>query len=131
MMAVTARISKSGQVTIPAETREKLGLKPGDTHATLSEVVMHEVFYTMMSSRLRQLSLDDLCELMRSILAWPGWVFAAKEKTIYLRALEILQGHPKLEFSDSVIAARAESLDATLATFDLRLATAYPGAVWE
>lgn len=30
-MAVTARISKSGQVTIPAEIREKLGLKPGDT----------------------------------------------------------------------------------------------------
>lgn len=30
-MAVTARISKSGQVTIPAEIRDKLGLKPGDT----------------------------------------------------------------------------------------------------
>lgn len=30
-MAVTARVSKSGQVTIPAEIREKLGLKPGDT----------------------------------------------------------------------------------------------------
>ena len=30
-MAVTARISKSGQVTIPAEIREKLGVNPGDT----------------------------------------------------------------------------------------------------
>lgn len=29
-MAVTARISKSGQVTIPAEIREKMGVKPGD-----------------------------------------------------------------------------------------------------
>lgn len=30
-MAATARISKSGQITIPVEIREKLGLKPGDT----------------------------------------------------------------------------------------------------
>jgi AbrB family looped-hinge helix DNA binding protein len=30
-MAAKARISKSGQVTIPAEIRAKLGLKPGDT----------------------------------------------------------------------------------------------------
>lgn len=30
-MAVSARISKSGQVTIPAEIREKLGVKPGDS----------------------------------------------------------------------------------------------------
>jgi len=29
-MAISARISKSGQVTIPAEIREKLGVKPGD-----------------------------------------------------------------------------------------------------
>lgn len=30
-MAISARISKSGQVTIPAEIRQKLGVKPGDT----------------------------------------------------------------------------------------------------
>lgn len=30
-MAITARITKSGQVTIPAEIRRKLELKPGDT----------------------------------------------------------------------------------------------------
>lgn len=30
-MPVSARISKSGQVTIPAEIREKLGMKSGDT----------------------------------------------------------------------------------------------------
>lgn len=31
MVTVSARISKSGQVTIPAEIREKMGVKPGDT----------------------------------------------------------------------------------------------------
>lgn len=30
-MAVSARISKSGQVTIPAEIRETLGVRPGDS----------------------------------------------------------------------------------------------------
>ena len=30
-MAVTARLSKSGQLTMPAEIRESLGVKPGDT----------------------------------------------------------------------------------------------------
>jgi predicted nucleic acid-binding protein len=45
--------------------------------------------------------------------------------------LEIFAWEPRLEYSDSLVAARAESLDATLATFDRRLATAYPGAVWE
>lgn len=29
-MAITARISKSGQVTIPAEIRKNLGVEPGD-----------------------------------------------------------------------------------------------------
>lgn len=30
-MAATARVGKSGQVTIPVEIRKRLGLKPGDT----------------------------------------------------------------------------------------------------
>jgi predicted nucleic acid-binding protein len=103
----------------------------GKTHAILSEVVVHELFSTMMSSRLRQMSIVDLCEIVRSILNWPGWVMTTSDKTVFLRALDILQQHPKLEFSDSVIAARAEALGATLATFDARLAKAYSGAVWE
>lgn len=105
-------------------------IQAGDIQATTSEVVLHEFFYSMMSSRLKRMSIIDMCELVRSLLGWAGWVFAPREKATFMRALDILESNPRLEFSDSVIAARAEALDATLATYDTRLAKAYSGPIW-
>ncbi len=44
--------------------------------------------------------------------------FPGDDSTIYLRAVEIWAQHPRLEFSDSVIAARCEAEGHELATFD-------------
>ena len=54
---------------------------------------------------------------------WPGWVFLPGDKTFSLRTLDVFSAHPRLEFSDSVIAARAEAHGAQFATFDERLAS--------
>jgi bifunctional DNA-binding transcriptional regulator/antitoxin component of YhaV-PrlF toxin-antitoxin module len=70
-MAVTARISKSGQVTIPAEIRERLGLKPGDTvvwgQGSSGEATVRAVKYTFEDLRGVVPGLDtdrDLSEII-------------------------------------------------------------------
>jgi antitoxin PrlF len=70
-MAVTARISKSGQVTIPADIRERLGLKPGDTviwgEGPGGEVTVRPVKYTFNELRgiVPGLEIDkDLTEII-------------------------------------------------------------------
>lgn len=105
-------------------------VESGEVRASMGEVVLHEFCYVSGSKRLKRLDVSTLCDLLRALVDWPGWVFPPGEKAIYMKALDILQDHPKLEFSDSIIAARAEALNAELATFDAVLARAYSGAVW-
>lgn len=103
----------------------------GDVEATISGVVLYELAWLLGSRNHFGLGPDTVIDLMRSVLNWPGWFFPDGDRQIYFRALDIWELDPRLEFSDSVIAARAEALGATLATFDARLAKAYPGAAWE
>lgn len=101
----------------------------GTTQALVPEIVLHECFYVLVM-RDGQLSVDDFCSLFRRFLDWPGWAMGTLEMDIFMHALDIVQAHPKLEFSDAVIAARAEVHDAELATFDQRLAKAFDGTIW-
>lgn len=101
----------------------------GSQGAILPEIVMHECFYVLVM-RDGDVSVNSFCGLFRRMLAWPGWAMGKSEIGIYIRALDIVDNHPKLEFSDAVIAARAEAHDAELATFDRRLAKAYGGPIW-
>jgi predicted nucleic acid-binding protein len=93
--------------------------------------VLHEVCWILGAKSRYAVPAHNIVDYMVAILSWPGWVIARHDLRVYFRALEIFAGDPRLEYSDSLVAARAESLDATLATFDRRLANAYPGAVWE
>lgn len=106
-------------------------IETNTVRAIIPEVVLHETFYTLLGHRFPETHLVNLSEGITRLLAWPGWVFQNGDLDIFLRAIEILKSDPKLEFSDSVIAARAEAHDAELATFDRRLAKVYTGAVWE
>lgn len=106
-------------------------VESGRVQAAIGEVVLHEFCYVSGSKRLRRLEISELCDLLRTLIDWPGWVFPPGERSIFMRALDILQGNPRLEFSDSIIAARAEALNADLATFDARLARVYSGAIWK
>lgn len=102
----------------------------GEAEAILPEVVLHETFYTMLGPRFPDTELPILCSTIYGLLEWPGWAMDKDELSIYHRAIDILEEHPRLEFSDAVIAARAEAHDAVLATFDKGLADAYGGPRW-
>jgi len=106
--------------------REALSLfrqiESGDLQATTTEVVLHEICFILCSAKQYGFDPDRVVVYLRTMLGWPGWVFPPGDKDVYLRALDIFAEHPKLEFSDSVIAARAEAVGAQLATFDERLA---------
>lgn len=105
------------------------GIESGTYSAILTEVVLHECFYVLVT-RLKSIDVPTFSELFQSILQYRGWQIGRDQLTVYLRALEIIQTHPKFELSDSIIAARAEAHDAELATFDTRLAQAYTGRLW-
>lgn len=124
------------QPATPADKRQHgkatdlLGqIAKGTDQALIPEIVLHECFY-VLTMRDGDLSVDAFCNLFRGVLEWPGWTMPQFETSIFQQALEILMEYPKLEFSDAVIAARAEAHGAELATFDTRLAKAYGGTIW-
>lgn len=99
------------------------------TEAILSEVAIHECYYVVVM-RKKLYSADAFAALFHSLLHFPGWRMSDSELLIYVRAFDIVSAHPRLEFSDAVIAARAEAHNAELATFDQHLAAIYDGPVW-
>jgi predicted nucleic acid-binding protein len=94
----------------------------GEEEVTTSEVVLHEVAYVLGSSKHYKLPATEIARYLRSIIQLPGLKLPRGDNRLYLRAIDIYSANPKLEFSDSIIAARAERLGASLATFDERLA---------
>jgi predicted nucleic acid-binding protein len=112
------------------QATELLGrVSRNEERALISEIVLHECFHVLV---MRDKEIDErrFCSLFRRMLYWPGWALGQREMSILLRALDILEYQPRLEFSDSVIAARAEAHGAQLATFDKRLAAVYEGPAW-
>lgn len=101
----------------------------GTVSALIGEIVLHECYYVLVM-RDKEIGPEAFCSLFNRMLDWPGWAHSDAEMTIFKSALDFLSDHPKLEFSDAVIAARAEYHDAELATFDRRLAEAYGGQIW-
>jgi predicted nucleic acid-binding protein len=95
-----------------------LALETGAIEATTSEVVLHEVCYVMTSRRQYGASVHEAITALEPILRLSALKFPPGDKEIYLRALSIWQQYPKLEFADSVIAARCEVNGWELATFD-------------
>jgi predicted nucleic acid-binding protein len=93
----------------------------GEEDVTTSEVVLHEVAYILASKRHYNLSASEVVAYLSPFLGMPGLKLPRGEKAIYLRALDIYTANPKLEYADSINAARAERLGASLATFDKEL----------
>jgi predicted nucleic acid-binding protein len=65
------------------------------------------------------------------ILNWPGMRFPGDDGPTFRRALEIWEQHPKMEFSDSVIAARCERAGHELATFYRHFAAIPSLTLWQ
>jgi predicted nucleic acid-binding protein len=94
------------------------GVERGDMLATTSEVVMHEVCFVLGSPRQYGYSVTEIAPVLRDILQWPGFFLPTQERVMFLRAFDLWEQHPQIEFSDSVIAARCERSGYELATFD-------------
>ncbi len=93
-------------------------VEAGNEEVTTTEVVLHEVCHVLSSGRHYRLTAPEVAGLVVPIISLPGFRFPKGDKAVYLRAFEIYLAYPKLEFSDSLIAARAERLKTPLATFD-------------
>ena len=106
-------------------------VETGELTVTTSEVVLHETCYVLTSHRQYGYSVSEVAPELAAILAWPGFVFPGDDKAIYLRALDLWEQHPKLDFSDSVIAARCERAGHELATFDRHFADLPFLALWQ
>ena len=89
--------------------------------ATTSEVVLHEVCYVLTSKKQYSLTAAQAITAIEPILRLRSLKFPSGDREIYLRALEVWKSNPRLEFSDSVIAARCETNGWELATFDEQL----------
>lgn len=98
--------------------------------AYLSEIVVHEAFYTLCMTGRFNVDVPTFCQFFRALLLLPGWTMPADELAILRRAFDTLDEHPGLEFSDCAIAARAERTGARLATFDKKLRRAFAGELW-
>ncbi|MCC6703613.1 MAG: PIN domain-containing protein [Thermomicrobiales bacterium] len=96
-------------------------VEAGEQDVTTTEVVLHEICYVMRSDKHEKKSTQEIVDLVRSLISLEGFRFERDEKQLFLRALEIYEANPKLEYSDSVVAARVEALGIPLATFDKRL----------
>lgn len=94
----------------------------GEESVTTTEVVIHEICFVLGSSKQYDYPVEDIVFMVSGILSMPGFWLPRGEKQIYLDALELFRAHPKLEFSDSVIAIRAQRAGLQLATFDKALA---------
>ena len=86
-----------------------------------SEVVLHEVFYILTSKRQYGVPSPDAIAMLRPLLRFRSLRLGPGEKDIVLRALEIWEQNPRLEFADSAMAARCEINGWELATFDEQL----------
>lgn len=95
-----------------------MAIEAGSVSATTNEVVLHETCFVLLSPRIYGKSAGEVIEAMRGILRFPGWSFSSSDLALYLRALDLWEEHPKLEFSDAVIAACCEQDDLELASFD-------------
>ena len=62
--------------------------------------------------------MTDAIEILRDFMALSGLWLPDPDRGFFVRALDLWEEHPKLEFSDAVIAARCEQHDLDLASFD-------------
>ncbi len=87
-----------------------LAAKTGEETVTLSEVVLHECSYILASKHHYGVPPGNIADFLTEIVNLPGMRLPRGEKSLFLRALAIYRDYPKLEMSDSIIAARAERM---------------------
>ena len=96
-------------------------VRAGRVEVFTTELVIHEVLIVATSRRHYGMTAALAIQLVRPLIRYRSMRFSPGEKDIILRALDIWERNPKLEFADSAIAARCEANRWELATFDEEL----------
>ncbi len=82
------------------------GLRSGDVTATTSESVIAEVVYVLSSRTLYNLPTGEIRKRLQPILALRGLKITGKRR--FLRALEIYESYPRLDFEDALTVSHME-----------------------
>jgi predicted nucleic acid-binding protein len=90
----------------------------GEVQVTTSELVIHEICYVLTSKRQYGLPVAEVVPMIRAFFSGQLLSLSVRERSEWLRALEIWLQHSDLEFADSLYAAKCELNDWELATFD-------------
>jgi predicted nucleic acid-binding protein len=106
-------------------------IRDGVVEATTTDLVLHEIFYVLTSKR--QYGLPDALAIgmVKPIIGYRGLKLPRAERDIILRAIDIWERNPKLEFADSIVVARGQANGWHLATFDKALASIPEVTRWE
>lgn len=86
-------------------------VQAGDEAVTTSEVIIAEVAYVLRSLAHYGLTPQEIAERLRPLLALRG--LKLDHKNACLRALDVWEAHPKLDFEDAIIVAHLERLGET------------------
>lgn len=103
----------------------------GDTIATTTEVVIHEVTFVLTSSRHYGLVPAEAVRLMTTLLRMRGFRFPAGNKQRFLQALQLWAEHPRLGFADAIVAVTAMTRGAHLASFDNDFQKVLGLSIWD
>ena len=102
-------ISGDDPVKAPACRTLLRRIESGDEVATTSESVIAEVAYVLRSNRQQYgVEAAEIGSFLRPILALPGLKIQNKET--FLRAFDLWEAHPKLDFEDVLSIAHMERL---------------------
>jgi predicted nucleic acid-binding protein len=90
----------------------------GEEELTTTEVVLHEVAFSLASKANDNRTVSEIVSGLRAILRMPGFRLGRGQKQRYFRALELWEDDPRLGFADAIVAASAAQQHLPLATFD-------------
>ena len=91
-------------------------LEAGEFEATTSEVVIHEVFHILCSTRNYGLAHPDAAERMMPVLSLR--LLHVPQRRLVMRAVELFRDYSFLDFSDALSIAYCEAEGHDLISFD-------------
>jgi predicted nucleic acid-binding protein len=92
----------------------------GEEEITTSEAVLHETFYMLCAGQHYGLPHDEATQQLWTIVGSPG--FRMARKAVVVRAVQLFELNPALDFTDCLLAAYADEDGYDLTTFDRALA---------
>ncbi len=92
--------------------KQLAGHKPGELF--VPDIVLTELFFVLQNNPLYRFSRQQVCKLLQELLESPQLVITGSA----VEALELADKHPKLDFTDCLLAVYAGQKKNRLLSFD-------------